>query len=78
MTKACYELLGNDCWAFQSDYPHPEACFPDTAEIVTDWPIWQELGDEGPCINTCTAMPKESSGSSRRVAAVTAAAPHYG
>jgi uncharacterized protein len=46
LTKACYELLGDNCWAFQSDYPHPEACFPDTAELIIDWPIWKELGGE--------------------------------
>ena len=46
MTKACYELLGEDCWSHQSDYPHPEAYFPDTAEMIIDWPIWKELGDQ--------------------------------
>ena len=46
MTKVCYDLLGSDCWSFQSDYPHPEACFPDTAEMIIDWPIWKELGDD--------------------------------
>ena len=30
----------------QSDYPHGEAHFPDTAQIVLDWPIWQDLGRE--------------------------------
>jgi hypothetical protein len=39
MTKACYELLGDACWALQSDYPPQEVCFPDTAEMVIDWPI---------------------------------------
>ena len=28
----------------QSDYPHGEAHFPDTAQIVLDWPIWKDLG----------------------------------
>ncbi|MFQ6028659.1 MAG: amidohydrolase family protein, partial [Dehalococcoidia bacterium] len=46
MTKACFELLGEDCWAFQSDYPHGEAAFPDTAEMLIDWPIWEDLGDQ--------------------------------
>ena len=46
MTKACYELLGSDCWMHQSDYPHGEAYFPDTAEMIIDWPIWKELGDD--------------------------------
>ena len=30
----------------QSDCPHNEAHFPDTAEIVINWPFWQALGDE--------------------------------
>ena len=46
MTKACYDLLGEDCWMHQSDYPHGEAYFPDTAEMIIDWPIWKELGDQ--------------------------------
>ena len=40
------ELLGTGCLMHQSDYPHNEAHFPDTAGIVIDWPFWQELGDE--------------------------------
>jgi hypothetical protein len=27
----------------QSDYPHGEAHFPDTAQMVLDWPIWKDL-----------------------------------
>ena len=46
MTKACYDLLGEDCWMHQSDYPHGEAYFPDTAEMIIDWPIWKELGEQ--------------------------------
>ena len=30
----------------QSDYPHGEAHFPDTAEMVINWSFWQDLGDE--------------------------------
>jgi len=30
----------------QSDYPHGEAHFPDTAQIVLDWPIWRDFGGE--------------------------------
>ena len=46
MTKACIDLLGTGCLMYQSDYPHNEAHFPDTAEIVINWPFWKELGDE--------------------------------
>ena len=46
MTKACIDLLGPDCLMHQSDYPHGEAHFPDTAEMVIDWPFWQDLGEE--------------------------------
>ena len=45
MTKACIDILGDGCLTHQSDYPHPEAHFPDTAEMVINWPIWQELGE---------------------------------
>ena len=46
MTKACFDLLGNNCLAHQSDYPHPGSYFPDTLEMVMNWPIWGELGEE--------------------------------
>ena len=46
MTKACIDLLGTGCLMHQSDYPHNEAHFPDTAGIVIDWPFWQDLGTE--------------------------------
>jgi predicted TIM-barrel fold metal-dependent hydrolase len=46
MTKACYDILGNGALMHQSDYPHPEAYFPDTAEMIIDWPIWKDLGDD--------------------------------
>src|SRR5713101_1954137 len=31
----------------QSDYPHGEAYFPDTAAMVLDWPFWKDLGSAG-------------------------------
>ena len=46
LAKTCYDILGDGALTHQSDYPHPEAHFPDTAEMVIDWPIWQELGDK--------------------------------
>lgn len=46
MTKAVIDLLGEDVLMHQSDYPHGEANFLDTAQLVTDWPIWKELGSE--------------------------------
>jgi predicted TIM-barrel fold metal-dependent hydrolase len=59
MTKACYDLLGEDCWAFQSDYPHKEACFPETAGMIIDWPIWEQLGEQ--------ALQKHMHGNAERV-----------
>jgi hypothetical protein len=44
MTKAVIDILGPDVLMHQSDYPHGEAHFPDTAQMVLDWPIWDELG----------------------------------
>lgn len=46
MTKACIGLLGTECLMHQSDYPHGEAHFPDTPEMVIDCPICQELGTD--------------------------------
>ncbi|MCI0901848.1 MAG: amidohydrolase family protein, partial [Chloroflexi bacterium] len=46
MTKACVDLLGTDCLMHQSDYPHNEAHFPDTAQMVIDWPFWKEMGGD--------------------------------
>ena len=44
MTKAVIDILGPDVLMHQSDYPHGEAHFPDTAQMVLDWPIWKEFG----------------------------------
>ncbi len=44
LTRATLELLGDGCLTHQSDYPHGEAFFPDTAGMVIDWPIWENLG----------------------------------
>ena len=46
MTKAVIDLLGTDALMHQSDYPHGEAHFPDTAEMVIDWPFWKDLGGD--------------------------------
>ena len=45
MTKACIDILGEECLMFQSDYPHGQCWFPDTVNTVVGWPIWKELGD---------------------------------
>ncbi len=45
MTKACIDILGDGCLMHQSDYPHPEAHFPDTAQMVMDWPFWKDMGE---------------------------------
>ena len=46
MTKAVIDILGPGALMQQSDYPHGEAHFPDTAQMVLDWPIWKHLGRE--------------------------------
>ena len=43
MTKAVIDIVGPEVLMHQSDYPHGEAHFPDTAQIVLDWPIWKDL-----------------------------------
>jgi hypothetical protein len=35
-TKAVIDILGPDVLMHQSDYPHGEAHFPDTAQMVLD------------------------------------------
>ncbi|MBM3940484.1 MAG: hypothetical protein FJ318_06280 [SAR202 cluster bacterium] len=37
MTKAVIDLLGEDVLLYQSDYPHPESIYPDTASTVIRW-----------------------------------------
>ena len=46
MTKAVIDILGPGVLMHQSDYSHGEADFPDTAQIVLDWPIWKEFGHD--------------------------------
>ncbi len=46
MTKACIDILGEDTFAYQSDYPHGESYFPDTAQMMIDWPIWGDFSDQ--------------------------------
>jgi predicted TIM-barrel fold metal-dependent hydrolase len=41
MTKAVIDILGENVLMHQSDYPHGEAHFPDTASMVMGWDIWQ-------------------------------------
>ena len=45
MTKAAIDVMGEDCFMYQSDYPHPQAEFPETCKMVIDFPIWKDLGD---------------------------------
>ena len=45
MTKACIDILGPGALMHQSDYPHGEAYFPETASMVINWPIWSALGE---------------------------------
>ena len=43
MTKATIDVLGEDCLMHQSDYPHGESWFPETAKEVMDWDFWPDL-----------------------------------
>ena len=42
MTKACVDILGEDCLMHQSDYPHGQSWFPETAKEVIDWDFWND------------------------------------
>lgn len=46
ITRFCLEMLGENAMMHQSDYPHGEANFPDTAEIVLKWPFWKDFNKE--------------------------------
>jgi hypothetical protein len=46
MPKACIDLLGDGVLMYQSDYPHGEAYFPDTAEMMIHWPIGSVLREQ--------------------------------
>jgi hypothetical protein len=44
--RAWIDLLGDGVLMHQSDYPHGEGCFPDTAEMVIPWLIGSILGEQ--------------------------------
>ncbi len=46
MTKACVEILGEDCLMHQSDYPHGQSWFPETSKEVIDWDIWSNFSKD--------------------------------
>jgi len=46
MSKATIEILGEDCLVHQSDYPHGQAWFPETAKEVMEWDFWPEMGKD--------------------------------
>ena len=46
MTKACVDILGEDCLMHQSDYPHGQSYFPDSAQMVMDWPFWSQCSPD--------------------------------
>ena len=46
MTKACIEILGENVLMHQSDYPHPQAWFPETAKEVMEWDIWSNFSKD--------------------------------
>ena len=46
MTKACVEILGEDVLMHQSDYPHGQAWFPETAKEVMEWDIWSKFSSD--------------------------------
>ena len=46
MTKACIEILGENSLMHQSDYPHGQCWWPETAKEVMDWDFWPEFGSD--------------------------------
>ncbi len=46
MTKACIDILGEDCLMHQSDYPHGQSWFPETAKEVIEWDFWKNYSED--------------------------------
>ncbi len=46
MTEACVKILGEDCLMHQSDYPHGQSWFPETAREVMEWDFWDNFSPE--------------------------------
>ena len=59
MTKATIDVLGEDCLMHQSDYPHGQCWFPETAQEVMDWDFWPSLGPD--------ALPKHMAGNAEKM-----------
>ena len=46
MTKACVEILGTNTLMHQSDYPHCQCYYPETAKMVMEWDFWPQFGPD--------------------------------
>ena len=46
MTKACVEILGTNTLMHQSDYPHGQCYYPETAKMVMEWDFWPQFGPD--------------------------------
>ena len=46
MTEACVKILGENCLMHQSDYPHGQSFFPETAREVMEWDFWGNFSPE--------------------------------
>jgi predicted TIM-barrel fold metal-dependent hydrolase len=46
MVRGMIEMLGENCVAYQSDFPHPQCNFPESPDPLLEWGLWDELGPE--------------------------------
>ena len=45
MVRGLIEMLGENCAAYQSDFPHPQCNFPDSPKEMLGWDLWNQVGD---------------------------------
>lgn len=46
IARSIIDILGPNCLAYQSDFPHPQCNFPNSPDPLLEWGLWNELGDE--------------------------------
>lgn len=45
IARSMIDVLGENCLAYQSDFPHPQCNFPTSPDPLLEWSMWDELGE---------------------------------
>jgi predicted TIM-barrel fold metal-dependent hydrolase len=45
LARAIFETLGENCLAYQSDFPHPQCNYPTSPDPLLEWKLWDDLGE---------------------------------